>query len=441
MILKLYNSLSEKKEDFIPINNDGVGLYSCGITVYDTMHIGHARTFIFVDLLVKLLRKLYENVTYVRNITDIDDKIITRATERGINIKELTEEVIEICDKDFQYLGIATPDYEPKATGTIGEIIEIIQRLIDRGHAYESEGHVLFAVEKFKHYGKLSHKNLDELMAGARVEVESYKRNPMDFVLWKPSLGTDDEYSKFSSPWGVGRPGWHIECSAMSHKYLGENFDIHCGGVDLKFPHHENEIAQSCCAFEGSNYVNVWFHVGALMVEGQKMSKSLGNFITVKEVKDKGVRGSVIRFMMLKNHYRKPFDFRNSALQEAEKNLKNLHEGLENIVSAKDVLDEFLDILCDDLNTPNITAFLNQLKKDNKLVDLKASMEFLGVYDKKFFEREILISKEEIEDLIKKRSVAKINKNWMECDRIRSYLESKNVAIEDKAEGTVWKYV
>jgi cysteinyl-tRNA synthetase len=441
MTLKLYNSLSEKKENFSPIQKDEVGLYCCGITVYDTMHIGHARTYIFVDILVKLLRKLYKKVTCIRNITDIDDKIIARAAERGITIKELTEGIIKKCDEDFKYLNIATPDYEPKATESVKEIIEIIQKLINNGYAYQSEGNVLFSVEKYKNYGKLSHKNLNELMAGARVDVESYKRNPMDFVLWKPSLPTDDEYSRFDSPWGVGRPGWHIECSAMSNKFLGENFDIHCGGVDLKFPHHENEIAQSCCAFEGSNYVNIWFHTGALMVEGQKMSKSLGNFITIEEVKKRGIKGSIIRFMMLKNHYRKPFDFKSDSLLEAEKNLENLHNGLDDISSVKDVPEELIEILCDDINTPNTVALLNQFKKEKRLVDLKSSMMFLGIYDEKFFERKILITEAEIEELLKKRSAAKINKNWAECDRIREYLKNKNVAIEDKTDGVGWKYI
>ncbi|MDR0572059.1 MAG: cysteine--tRNA ligase [Rickettsiales bacterium] len=440
-MLKLYNSLSEKKENFIPVNGGEIGLYSCGITVYDILHIGHARTVIFVDILVKMLRRMYKNVIYVRNITDIDDKIIARATERKITIKELTKEIIESCNEDFAYLNLAKPNFEPKATEHVGEIIKIIQRLIDNGFAYISEGNVLFSIEKYKDYGKLSHKNPNDLMAGARVEVECYKQNPMDFVLWKPSLETDDEYSKFESPWGLGRPGWHIECSAMSNKYLGEDFDIHCGGIDLKFPHHENEIAQSCCAFSGSKYANFWFHVGALMVEGQKMSKSLKNFVTIKEIKKRNIKGSVLRFMMLKNHYRKPFDFREEILLEAEKSLRNLHDGLNEILHVKEIPDELEDVLCDDLNTPNAVALLNKFKKEKRLIDLKNSMIFLGIYDEKFFEKEILITEAEIKDLLEKRKIAKLNKDWAESDRIREYLKGKKVLLEDNQNGTIWKYI
>jgi cysteinyl-tRNA synthetase len=440
-MLKLYNSLSEKKEDFTPINKGRVGVYSCGMTVYDVMHIGHARTVIFVDILVKVLRKMYKNTVYTRNITDIDDKIIARAAERKITIKELTNEVIESCNEDFAYLNVAKPDFEPKATESIEEIIKIIQKLIDGGYAYVSEGNVLFSVEKYGDYGKLSHKNLSDLIAGARVEVECYKQSPADFVLWKPSLETDDKYSKFESPWSLGRPGWHIECSAMSNKYLGENFDIHCGGIDLKFPHHENEIAQSCCAFPGSKYANFWFHVGALMVNGQKMSKSLGNFITIKEIKERDVKGSALRFMMLRNHYRKPFDFREEILQEAEKSLGNLHDGLNEIPHVKEIPDELEEVLCDDLNTPNVIALLNQFKKEKRLIDLKNSMIFLGVYDEKFFEKEILIAENEVKSLLEKRKVAKLNKDWAEADRIREYLKSKKVLLEDNQNETVWKYI
>jgi cysteinyl-tRNA synthetase len=440
-MLKLYNSLTEKKEDFVSIDRNKIGLYACGITVYDIIHIVHARYLIFVDILVKILRKMCRNVVYVRNITDIDDKIIVRAAERKITIKELTDEIIRSCDDDFSFLNIEKPDIEPRATEHINEIIQIIQKLIDGGFAYVSDGNVLFSVEKYKDYGKLSHKNLSDLIAGARVEVEYYKKNPMDFVLWKPSLKTDDKYSKFESPWGLGRPGWHIECSAMSYKYLGENFDIHCGGIDLKFPHHENEISQSCCAFPGSNYANFWFHVGALMVNGQKMSKSLGNFVTIKEVKEQKIKGSTLRFIMLKNHYRKPFDFKKNLLVEGEKSLANLHDGLDCVSCGEDIPEELKEVLNDDLNTPNAIALLNRLKKEKRLSDLKSSMMFLGIYDKKFFEKEILITEDEINDLLEKRKIAKLDKNWVESDRIREYLKSKNILLEDSSNGTTWKHV
>ena len=318
-MLKLYNSLSGKVEEFKPIGKNQVRVYCCGMTVYDKMHLGHAKTYVSCDILIKLLRELYKDVVYVRNITDVDDKIINRAKLRNITIQDLTKEVIEYCQNDLEYLGNEKPTIEPKATEHIKEIIILIQKLIQNGYAYEVNGSVFFDVLKYKDYGKLSNKNISELLSGARIEVDERKHNPLDFVLWKPQSDKDDISSVFDSPWGKGRPGWHIECSAMSTKYLSANFDIHCGGMDLKFPHHENEIAQSRCAFLDSNYANYWFHTGFLMVNGEKMSKSLGNFITIQDLRDRKINGKVLRFLILKNHYRTPLDFKETLIEEAKK--------------------------------------------------------------------------------------------------------------------------
>lgn len=438
-MLKLFNSLSGNIEDFKPIDNNNVKLYSCGLTVYDRAHIGHARATIMVDILVRLLKELYSNVIYVRNITDVDDKINKRATERKITIQELTREVISYCNEDMNYLNNLQPTYEPKATEHIKEIIETIQKLIDNGNAYIANNHVLFDVNSYKDYGKLSKRNLEELQAGARIEVEDYKRNPLDFVLWKPNLDIDDESSKFESPWGIGRPGWHIECSAMSNKYLGENFDIHCGGVDLKFPHHENEIAQSCCANKGSTFANYWFHIGFLMVNGEKMSKSLGNFTTIKEIRDKGAKGVVLRFAMIKNHYRKPLDFTNNLIIEAEKNLKDLHKNIINIKCNYKVPDELIEVLSNDLNTPMTIALLNDFNKNKEYEKLKNALIFLGVFDENLIKKKTTtLTNEEIEKLINERLEYKKDKNWAKCDEIRNYLKENNIVIKDTSNGTEW---
>lgn len=449
-MLKIYNSLSNKIEEFKPINPENIGIYSCGLTVYDKAHLGHARTTVAVDILVRLLKYLYKNVVYVRNITDVDDKINIRAKERGITIQDLTEEVIGFCNEDMKFLNNLTPDFEPKVVENIDEIIMVIQKLLDKGYAYISNGNVLFDISKYKDYGKLSNRNTDEMVAGARIEKEEYKKNPLDFVLWKPSLEIDDESSRFNSPWGTGRPGWHIECSALSHKYLGKNFDIHCGGVDLKFPHHENEIAQSCCAFENCSFVNYWCHIGFLMVNGEKMSKSLNNFITIDELRKKNTKGSVVRFAMMKNHYRKPFDFNENLVREAEKNLKDLHKNLLDIPSnanSTDVPEEVIDILCEDMNTPKLIALLNEFNNNKKYDKLKNSLEFLGVFDRNICNiinknlKGLNISEDEINELIEERKVAKNNKDWIKADEIRNYLKSKNILLKDGKEKIEWEVI
>lgn len=441
-MIKLYNSLTEEKEEFKPINEKNIGIYSCGMTVYDKMHIGHARTTIFVDVLVRFLREIYKNVTYVRNITDVDDKINKRATERKITIQQLTEETIKSCNEDLDYIHNLTPTVEPRATHHIKEIIETIQKLIDNGHAYVANNHVFFDVNSYKDYGKLSNKKIEDLQSGARIEINDFKKNPLDFVLWKPSLDIDDDSSKFESPWGIGRPGWHIECSAMSCKYLGANFDIHCGGVDLKFPHHENEIAQSRCAFN-SNFASYWFHVGALMVNGEKMSKSLGNFITIDDMRQNGVSGTTLRMMILKNHYRKPFDYKEVLVDEAEKNLYTLHKHLKDVNCEYKVPDEVIEALSDDLNTVKVIALLNQFNKNKEFDKLKNTLIFLGLFDESFIwnkEHGVLnISQEEIEKLIEERQQAKAEKNWTKADKIRNYLLENNIILKDGKDGCSWE--
>lgn len=443
-MLKLYNSLSDKIEDFKPIDNNLIKMYVCGITVYDKMHLGHAKTYICCDILVRLLKELYKDVIYVRNITDVDDKINKRAVERKITIQELTSEMINYCNQDMEYLGLLKPTFEPKATEHTKEIIEIIQKLIDNDFAYISKGHVLFSVKKYKDYGKLSNKIIDDLISGARIEVEDYKKDPLDFVLWKPNLDIDDKSSIFDSPWGKGRPGWHIECSAMSYKYLGANFDIHCGGADLKFPHHENEIAQSRCAFPGSNYANYWFHTGFLLVNGEKMSKSLGNFTTIEQIREKGINGKVARYTMLKTHYRKPLNFTDNLLEEAKKNLIDLHKNIINLTVENNVPVEIIETLCDDLNTAKSIAIINEFNKNKEYKKLKQSLLFLNLYDENLLKEnknitELDITEKEILSLIEERKIAKIEKNWDKCDKIRDYLLTKKIALLDTKEGTSWK--
>ena len=442
--LKIFNTINSKIEEFQPIENDVVKLYSCGLTVYDHAHIGHARTTIFVDILVRLLRVLYNKVIYIRNITDVDDKINIKAKEKNTNIYNLTKEIVESCNLSMSYINNIKPDYEPRVTENIKDIIEFIQKIIDNGHAYVSNGHVFFDVSSYKDYGKLSNINIDNLLNGVRIDNEINKKNPLDFVLWKPSLDIDDESSKFNSPWGIGRPGWHIECSAMSHKYLGENFDIHCGGMDLKFPHHENEIAQSCCAFKNSNFAKFWFHVGFLMVNGEKMSKSLGNYILINSIQEKSISGKVLRLTMLKNQYGKPLDFSYKLITEAKNNLENLHKKIIDTETNSNVPEELIDVLCDNLNTPKVVNLLNEFNKKKEYIKLKSSLVFLGLFDKRVFDKKIFklkIEKTEINKLIKIRSEAKKNKDWEKSDKIRNQLKELGIELIDTKEGTIWKSI
>jgi cysteinyl-tRNA synthetase len=384
MDLKLYDTLTRDKRVFRPLDPARVRMYVCGPTVYDFAHIGNARPVIVFDVLFRLLRHLYgaDHVTYVRNITDVDDKINARAAERGVPIRTLTEETYRDFKADVAALGCLEPTVEPRATEHIDEMKGLIERLVESGNAYVAEDHVLFNVPSMPDYGKLSKRSLDELIAGARVDVAPYKRDPMDFVLWKPSKPGEPAWP---SPAGIaapGRPGWHIECSAMAWKHLGETFDVHGGGIDLVFPHHENEIAQSRCAFHTAEMAHTWMHNGFLQVEGEKMAKSLGNFVTIRELLENwqgfGWPGEALRFNMMRTHYRQPIDWTFQGLDEAHKILWDWYGDLENVAADDHPRSEIEEALCDDLNTPQLITELHKIKNQSDLVALKSSLRFLG---------------------------------------------------------------
>ncbi|MFO1114634.1 MAG: cysteine--tRNA ligase [Beijerinckiaceae bacterium] len=440
--LRLYNTLTRDKENFAPIDARNVRMYVCGPTVYDYAHIGNARPVIVFDVLFRLLRHLYgaDHVTYVRNITDVDDKINARAAERGITIRELTEETNRIFQADVKALGCLEPNVQPRATEHIAEMIAIIERLIASGHAYAAEGHVLFSVPSMADYGKLSRRPLDDMIAGARVDVAPYKKGDMDFVLWKPS---SDSEPGWDSPWGRGRPGWHIECSAMSWKHLGETFDIHGGGIDLVFPHHENEIAQSRCCFDAPVMANVWMHNGFLQVEGEKMSKSLGNFVTINELlhtEKFGGRtwpGEVLRLAMLKTHYRQPIDFSVRGLEEAEKILEDWARATDG-VAASAPSAEFIEALADDLNFARGEAHLHALRKSDPAA-LRASLDLVGIDPSSFAPKAAPVDAglaAKVEALIAARLDARKAKNWAESDRIRDELARLGIVLKDNKDGT-----
>lgn len=442
-VLRLYNTLTRAKEEFRPLDPANVRMYVCGPTVYDYAHIGNARPLIVFDVLFRLLRHIHgeDHVSYVRNITDVDDKINARAAERGISIRQLTEETNQVFQADVKALGCLEPTVQPRATEHIAEMIAIIEKLIATGHAYVADGHVLFDVPSMADYGRLSRRPLDEMIAGARVDVAPYKRGDMDFVLWKPSKESEPGWD---SPWGRGRPGWHLECSAMSWKHLGEVFDIHGGGVDLVFPHHENEIAQTRCAFGHEAMANYWMHNGFLQVEGEKMSKSLGNFVTIHELlhtQTFGGRkwpGEVLRLAMLRTHYRQPIDWTVKALEEAESSLRrwSAQIGAVEPTGAEDVA-EVLRALADDLNTPLALTLLHDLDAAR----LDAALGLLGVdirsYDR-WVEEETKqsVDAEAVSSLIATRLAARAAKNWAESDRIRDELATMGVALKDNKDGT-----
>ena len=384
MPLRLYNTLTRQKEVFAPLDPANVRLYACGPTVYDHLHIGNGRMLIVFDVLFRLLRREYgeNHVTYVRNITDVDDKINARAAERGVDIRVLTDEMTKVFHEDAKALGCLAPTVEPRATDHIAEMIEMIEMLVAKGHAYVAEGHVLFDVPSMPAYGKLSKRPLDEMIAGARVEVAPYKRGPMDFVLWKPSTPGSGPGAGWESPWGRGRPGWHIECSAMSWKHLGEVFDIHGGGIDLLFPHHENELAQSCSVFGHDVMANDWMHNGHLQVEGEKMSKSLGNFVTIRELLDTdkfGGRkwpGEVLRLAILKTHYRQPVDFTVKALEEAYTSCVEWFVATYSVDGEGTVPESVLRPLQDDLNTPAALAAIARAVCQNAAKEFKLAHRY-----------------------------------------------------------------
>ncbi len=433
MTLRLFNTLTKTKEDFVPLDAKNVRMYVCGPTVYDFAHIGNARPAIVFDLLFRLLRHEFgdAHVTYVRNITDVDDKINARAAERGISIRELTEETARIYAEDIAALGCLPPSVTPRATEHIAEMVAMIEQLIGAGHAYVADGHVLFDVSSKPDYGKLARRSLDEMIAGARVDVAPYKKNAMDFVLWKPS---EASLPGWDSPWGRGRPGWHLECSAMAGKYLGETFDIHGGGIDLMFPHHENEIAQSEGAHHGHPLAKVWMHNGFLQVEGEKMSKSAGNFFTIRELLADWP-GEVLRFNMLRSHYRQPIDFTLAGLRESWKTLERWYEVTEPLADpAPDA--EFFAALRDDLNTPAAIASLHQAAP----LALAGGLGFLGFSNVQMrIEAKAKLDNVAITDAIAARNAARKARDFTESDRIRDELLAKGIVLKDGPEGTSWE--
>ena len=462
MSIQLYNTLSQKKEVFTPINADEVTMYVCGPTVYNFVHIGNARPVVIFDVLFRLLQRHYPSVKYARNITDVDDKINATAKANGETIREFSERYAQAYHQDMGQLNTLSPTLEPRATDNIDAMIEQIQALIDHGHAYESEGHVLFQVSTDKEYGKLSHRKLDEMIAGAseRVDDASYKKEAADFVLWKPST---DDLPGWDSPWGRGRPGWHIECSAMINKHLAKTIDIHGGGMDLIFPHHENEIAQgTCCHNEGEEqFVRYWMHNGYLNIDGEKMSKSLGNFFTVRELLDLWP-GEVIRYALLTAHYRKPLDWTKDLLSSAKSSLDRLYGALRDAPQEVDHkldhprLRELENQLSDDLATPQVLAVLhalageiNKAEGDTKLQlqkVLRKAGSFIGLLDQDadtWFKwqpasQQAGLSDSDIDALIAERAQAKKDKNFTRADEIRAELKDQGIILEDSPEGTRW---
>ena len=449
----LFNTLNGKKEKLEAIDPRHLKIYACGPTVYNYAHIGNARMAVVFDTLVRTLKTIYPKVTYVSNITDIDDKIIEAAKDQDVAITSITEKYTKIYNDDMAKLNVLAPDIQPKATEYIPEMIELISDLIKKDFAYEKEGHVLFHVPSFKNYGLLSNRNRDEQIAGSRVDVAPFKKDPADFVLWKPS---SDKQPGWDSPWGFGRPGWHTECSAMSEKTLGLPFDIHGGGRDLIFPHHENEIAQSCCSAadpdKPESYAKYWMHNGFVTIDSEKMSKSLGNIILVNDLTQK-YHGEVIRLALLSSHYRQGLDWNEKVIHQAKKlldKLYDLNEELKDIeISLDDQSFESIEIIFDDLNTPGLISEVNKLIKeadsvdDNEKVLLKSKLlmigKVLGILEDSAYKKVSDELSEEIEKLIKERSEAKENKNFELADKIRNKIEETGIEIKDTPDGTSWK--
>lgn len=463
--LKIYNTLTRKKEKFVPIEPGKIKMYVCGITVYDFCHLGHARVMVGFDMITRYLRARGYEVNYVRNITDIDDKILKRADENQETISELTERMITAMHEDETRLGVLRPDSEPRATAFIGEIIELIQTLEDKGYAYAaSNGDVYYRVRKFENYGQLTNRKLDEMQSGARVEVDNFKEDPLDFVLWKAAKPTEVSWP---SPWGDGRPGWHIECSAMSTCCLGNTFDIHGGGPDLPFPHHENEIAQSEAA-TGQKYVNTWMHAGAVRVDQEKMSKSLDNFFTIRDVLEVH-DAEVVRYLLLASHYRSSINYADNVLHDARKNLERFYTALQGVelvddaamvASAGEWRSDFYTAMDDDFNTPEAFAVLFDLARslnrareqgDSPLAaalafELRDLGSILGMLQQNAddflkgasTQSQKSINPDVIETLIEKRLMAKQDRNFAEADRIREELEAQGILLKDTKDGTSW---
>jgi len=444
--LQITNSLSRKKEVFKPINPKKISLYACGPTVYDNPHVGNARSLVVFDVLFRVLRSLYDNnVTYVRNITDVDDKIIDASKKQKKKINEITEEITKIFHENCKSLNCLEPSVEPKATNHIKEMVEMTSSLISKGFAYENKGNVYFNIKSFKDYGKLSNKNLDELKAGYRIETSDLKKNLMDFVLWKPSV---DEDPGWESPWGRGRPGWHLECSVMSEKYLGKKFDIHGGGLDLIFPHHENEIAQSRCNNNTSSFANYWIHNGFVTINKEKMSKSLGNIITISDAVKK-YSGQVVRLALLSAHYSQPLDWNDDLLNNQKSILNKWYNLYLDKQDHNSIID---DILLDDLNTPGFIAKIHELYNaavkgdEKKKIEFNQACRFLGLFSEtkkdweSFKKSKIKVSESYILKKIEERTVAKNKGNFSLADKIRDELLSEGILIEDQKGKTIWKF-
>ena len=453
MNIKLYNTLAGKKQNFIPINPNRVTMYICGPTVYSYPHIGNARGPVIFDILAGLLRREYKLI-YVRNITDLDDKIYEAAKSEQSDVSEITERYTKIYHQDISALGVKDPDIEPRATDHIKEMIEMIEDLLAKGYAYENEGHVLFSVDSYSDYGSLSNRQHEDQIAGARVAIAAYKKNPRDFVLWKPST---PDLPGWESPWGVGRPGWHLECSTMAKKYLGETLDIHGGGSDLIFPHHENECAQSICSHKGEPFANFWVHHGMIDFNDTKMSKSEGNLLLIKDLLE-DIPGEVVRMALISAHYRKPINWSNDLIKDSKKKLDRLYGAIRkiDIFHNTEPSNEVLLALADDLNTPkalsalfNIVKLINNsedpVERDKYASTLMASASLLGLMTMSADEwfkttPKGVLTREEIEHLITQRERARKSKNFSESDRIRNDLLQKGVVIEDGPDGTEWRY-
>ncbi len=444
----LTNNLTNKKEKFVPLDNSNIRMYVCGPTVYDDPHIGNARPIVVFDILFKIFKKNYPKVTYVRNITDVDDKIIKSSKENNISISELTSKVIKSFSEDCNYLNCEEPTHQPKATENIDLMVEMISELIKKGFAYENNKHVYFEVKKFNDYGQLSNKKLDELIAGSRVEVSENKKNSEDFVLWKPS---EDDEPSWESPWGKGRPGWHLECSAMSKKFLGDEFDVHGGGIDLLFPHHENEIAQSRCANDTKMFAKFWLHNAFITMSNEKMAKSQGNILKIKNFRNK-ISGQVLRLALLSAHYKQPLDWNDKLLEDCQNTINKWYNSYLDVENNSKISDEILQPLYDDLNTPGYIANLHQLydkaqkgNEEDKSLFVSAC-QFVGLLKEskenwlKFKISKALISEKEILQKIHERNKARENKNYKEADKIRNELLDKGVLIEDKDGKTTWKF-
>ena len=457
MVLKIHNTLTGTKEIFKPVDENHVRVYACGPTVYNFAHIGNARMAVANDLLINVLRTQFKKVTYVSNITDIDDKIIEAAHELNEPIKNLTTKYTKIYNEDMGYLNVQLPDIQPRATDHIKEMIELITKLIESGNAYEKNGHVLFHVPSYSKYGVLSKRNRDEQIAGSRVDVAPFKKDPADFILWKPS---PDPMPGWESPWGFGRPGWHLECSAMSEKTLGLPFDIHSGGMDLVFPHHENEIAQTCSLHKNhdpDSFAHFWFHNGFVNVEGEKMSKSIGNIRLVHDLKNQ-YNGEVLRLTLLSAHYRQPLNWTKEIIDQNSKMLDRLYRSLKDLqnieLTSENLSEDVMESLLDDLNTPKLLAHLNTLanklstaNKDEKINiknNLIAAGKILGILREDpdvwlGYNQSLNPEKEEIEGLINQRNEARRDKDFKLADEIRDKLKIKGIEIEDTNNGTIWR--